>query len=359
MPIDPDETAIGLSNSITIKDVAKRAGVSPSTVSRVVNASESISEPTAQRVQAAIAELGFRPNVFGRKLKSARSWTFGVLLPSLSNPIFGEVVEGIQKAAHSAGYSVLITCSNYHESEEHNAIETMLANRVDGLILTVADADHSTQLDRLDAMNIPYVLLFNQPKGPNRSAVTVDNRAAGRLVAEEFIQLGHRHLGMIAGSFDASDRSRLRFSGFEEGIAEAGLESPALVEVDFVEGRISRAVSKLLDRDNAPTALFCSTDLLALSVIGALRTLCVAVPEEVSVIGFDGISFGRLSHPSLATVVQPSHAMGQSAVQHLLGRLTGGATPSVLVLPTNYRPGTSAGPAPGAGASASQLSRSQ
>jgi DNA-binding LacI/PurR family transcriptional regulator len=150
----------------------------------------------------------------------------------------------------------------------------------------------------------------------------------------------------------------LRFRGFEDGIAAAGLAPPALVEVDFVEGRISRAVGKLLDREEAPTALFCSTDLLALSVIGALRALEIAVPNEISVIGFDGISFGLLSHPSLATVVQPSHAMGQSAVQHLLGRLTGGKAPSVQVLAANYRPGTSAGPPPLAGVPTSKLPKS-
>ena len=337
--------------SITIKDVASRAGVSPATVSRVVNSRGVISAATAKRVRAAIEELGFRPNAIGRNLKTATSRTFGVMLPAIANPIFGEVVEGIQAAAITAGYSVSITCSNYREKDERQAIDTMLGNRVDALILTVTDADHSEQLDRLDEIGIPYVLLFNQPEVTNRSAVTVDNRAAGCVVAEEFVQLGHRRLGMIAGRFDASDRSRARYRGFRDGIAAAGLAPPALVEVDFVEGRIARAVGKLLDRQDAPTALFCSTDLLALSVISALRGLGVSVPGEMSVIGFDGISFGQLSHPTLATMVQPSHAMGQAAVQQLLGRLTGNTTPQVQYLATTYRPGASAGPAPRSGPS--------
>ncbi len=333
----------------TLKDVATLAGVSPATVSRVVNSRGAISPATAARVQAAIDELGFRPNAVGRNLKTASTRTFGIMLPSIANPIFGEVVEGIQAAAQSAGYSVFITCSNYQEKDERHAIETMLGNRVDGLILTVADADHSQELDRLDAHGIPYVLLFNQPERSNRSAVTVDNRAAGRMVAEEFIQLGHDRLGMIAGRFDASDRSRARFCGFEDGIAEARLAPPTLIEVDFVEGRIARAVGKLLEGKDTPTALFCSTDLLAFSVISALRAQNVVVPDEMSVIGFDGISFGLLSHPTLASVVQPSRAMGQAAVQQLLGRLTGDTTSKVQVLPTAYRPGASVGPAPKAG----------
>lgn len=331
--------------SVTLKDVALRAGVSSATVSRVINSRGLISAPTVEKVQAAIAELGFRPNAVGRNLKTSRTRTFGVMLPSLSNPIFGEVLEGVQAAALAAGYSIAITCSNYREQEERHAIDTMLANRVDGLILTVADADNSAQLDLLDAHGIPYVLLFNQPIATSRSAVTVDNRAAGQLVAEEFVQVGHKRLGMIAGRFDASDRSRQRFQGFCDGAAEAAVEAPALVEVDFVEGRIARAVRDLLNRPDAPTALFCSTDMLALSVLNVLRDLDVAVPEQISLAGFDGISFGQLSHPKLATVVQPSHAMGQAAVQHLLGRMAGSTAPKLQVLPATYRPGSSIGPA--------------
>ncbi|WP_282605949.1 LacI family DNA-binding transcriptional regulator [Pelagibius sp. Alg239-R121] len=334
-----------MSASVTLKDVAQRAGVSSATVSRVINSRGLISAPTAEKVQAAIAELGFRPNAIGRNLKTSRTRTFGVLLPSLSNPIFGEVLEGVQTAALAAGYSIAITCSNYREQEEKHAIDTLLANRVDGLILTVADADNSAQLDVLDAHGIPYVLLFNQPVKTSRSAVNVDNRAAGRLVAEEFIQFGHTRVGMIAGRFEASDRSRLRFQGLCDGIADAGLEAPALVEVDFVEGRVARAVRNLLNRTDAPTALFCSTDMLALSVIDVLRSLGVGVPEQISIAGFDGISFGQLSHPRLATVVQPSHAMGQAAVQHLLGRMAGSTAPKLQVLPAGYRPGSSIGPA--------------
>ncbi len=346
-------------NSVTLKDVALRAGVSPATVSRVVNGRGMISATTSERVEAAIKELGFRPNAMGRNLKTSRTQTFGTLLPSLANPIFGEVVEGIQTAARTAGYSVLITCSNYQEREERHAIDAMLANRVDGMILTVADADHSEQLNHLDAQGVPYVLLFNQPTGSARSAVTVDNVAAGRLIAEELALSGHTRLGMIAGSFDESDRSRSRFEGFKAGALAAGLKAPALVEVDFVQGRIARAVQNLLEREDAPTALFCSTDLLAFSVMGALRDLGVPVPEEVSIVGFDGIPFGQLSHPTLATVVQPSRAMGQAAVQHLLGRLTGGTSPSVQILPADFRPGTSIGPPPEVGSDESSPTKTR
>ena len=229
----------------TIRDVARKAGVSIATVSRVLNGHATIKAETAERVNAAIEALKFRPSAVGRGLKTARTRTFGVLLPSLSNPIFAEVAEGVQEAARAAGYSIFITCNNYREADEHHAVETMLGHRVEGLILTVADANRNAQLDRLDQEGVPYVLLFNQPDVEGRSAVTVDNVAAGRVVAEELIQLGHARLGMIAGAFSASDRSRARFEGFSEGLAAAELAAPTLIEVDFVEGRVSRAIAQL------------------------------------------------------------------------------------------------------------------
>ena len=125
----------------------------------------------------------------------------------------------------------------------------------------------------------------------------------------------------------------------------AGVGKPELTEVDFVDGRIARTIASLFASPNPPTGLFCSTDLLAMAVISALRNLGIQVPQDVSVIGFDGISFGKLFHPTLATVVQPSRAMGQTAVQHLLGQFATGSAARSHVLPTRFRAGQSAGPA--------------
>lgn len=333
-----------MKTSATIRDVAKAAGVSTATVSRVVNGQVATRPETAERVNAAIQALGFRPNAMGRSLKTARTRTFGVMIPSLSNPVFADVVAGLQEAAQAAGYSVLMTSNNYRPEAEDHAVDTMLSHQVEGLVLTVADADESALLDRLDRERVPYVLLHNHPTSRNCSAITVDNAAAGQVVAREMIRLGHRRLGMVAGAFSASDRSRARYVGFARDIEVAGLAPPVLAEVDFIQDRVTQAIAELYGASDAPTALFCSTDLLAISVIGALRRLDISVPEEVSVVGFDGIAFGQLTHPSLATVVQPTRDMGQAAIQHLLGRLAGGSQPRVHLLPTVFRSGGSLGP---------------
>lgn len=320
--------------------------MSIATVSRVVNGNGKIRTETAKRVQTAVEDLGFRPNAVGRGLKTARTQTLGILLPSLSNPIFAEVAEGAQERARAAGYSVFITCNNYDPAVEYRAVETMLSHRVEALILTVADAESNKQLDRLRQEGIPHVLLFNQPSNGSRSVVAVDNVAAGRLVVEEFMQLGHKRLGMIAGRFVTSDRSRARCEGFVFGAAARGLSCPQVIEVDFVEGRVASAIAQLFTGANVPTGLFCSTDLLAISVMSALRDLGLRVPEDVSVIGFDGISFGLHCHPTLATVVQPSRDMGRTAVQHLLERLNNNVTTEAYLLPTIFRNGGSLGPVP-------------
>ena len=188
---------------------------------------------------------------------------------------------------------------------------------------------------------------INQPSDSGRPAIGVDNIAAGGDVARALAALGHRRLGMIAGSFQASDRSRARQTGFVREVLKAGIDAPVIREVDFVDGDIEQVVTGLFESDTTPpTALFCSNDLLAISVIGALRRRKLTVPDDVSVIGFDGISAGTHLSPTLATVVQPSREMGRLAAQQLLGHLKGEQAPRTAILPHHLRLGESAGQAP-------------
>ena len=328
----------------TIKIVAERAGVSIATVSRVINDQGSFRPATAERVQKAIAELNFRPNVIGRSLRTARTRSLGVMLPSLANPVFADAMAGIQDVAKEAGYTTIITNTDYSADEELTAIHTMLSNRVDGLILTVTQATGNSLLERLDAEQIPYVLLYNQTDKPGRCAVSVDNVAAAREVAEMFIALGHRRAGMVTGMAAASDRADARRRGFLEGLRGAGVDHSPVIEVDFVHMDVTEKLRNLFAAPSAPSALFCSNDALAIAVISALRTLGIRVPEDVSVIGFDGISIGELIEPCLTTVEQPSREMGRTAVRHLLDILSGEATRDMITLPHRLRPGATTGP---------------
>ncbi|CAH2602152.1 LacI family DNA-binding transcriptional regulator [Rhodovastum atsumiense] len=330
----------------TLHDVAARAGVSIATVSRVLNGSSPTRPETEARVRAAIRGLGFRPNRTGRELRVGQSHTVGVLLPSLSNPIFADSVSGIQDAARAEGWSVLIASSRYDAGREHEAVEGLLSHRVGGLILTVAEADASPTLDALDAEGLRYVLLYNQPTRPDRAFVSIDNVAAGRDAARALVAQGHRRLGMVAGRFDASDRSRLRHAGFAAALAEAGLPPGQVLEIGFDDSAATDALRAALARPDRPTGLFCSTDLLALRSIAVLRDLGLRVPCDVSVIGLDGIAVGALTAPSLASIAQPAHEMGRRAFHHLLRCVGADAPAEHILLPHRLRPGSSLGAAP-------------
>jgi DNA-binding LacI/PurR family transcriptional regulator len=308
----------------TIKNVADHAGVSIATVSRIVNGHSTVGEKVREHVTKSIKVLKFRPNVIGRNLKTSRTHVFGIVVPTLSNPVFAEMVGGIQEEARLAGYSTLVTMNEYQEGEEEMAVETMLNNRVEGLILTVADADNSLLCDRLDDEDIPYVLLYNKPETSKRCAVAVDNVAGGARAAEEFVKFGHTRSAVIAGRFSDSDRSQARYEGFSNYFKSEGLPPPLLTEVDFSKANVKVAIAELLSHPNPPTAIFCSTDIIAISVIGIITSLGLSVPGDISVIGFDGIDFGQLIQPSLTTISQPSRRMGRVAVQLLMDRIEGG-----------------------------------
>lgn len=324
----------------TIRDVADHAGVSIATVSRIVNGHETVGMKVREHVSESIKILKFRPNIMGRNLKMSRTHIFGVVVPTLSNPVFADMLCGVQEEARLAGYSTLMTMNEYQEGEEEAAVETMLNNRVEGLILTVANADESPLCDRLDEENIPYVLVYNQPEKANRCAVAVDNVAGGARAAEEFIKLGHVQSAVIAGRFDASDRSTARFNGFANYFKSQGLPDPMVAEVDFSKVNVQAAIADFLSRPNPPTAIFCSTDLIAISVIGIITSLGLSVPDDISVIGFDGIDVGKLIQPQLTTISQPSRRMGRVAVQLLLDRLEGGED-TLRLMPHKFCSGSS------------------
>lgn len=331
----------------TIKDVARQAKVSVATVSRLVNGTGNVRPDAAERIRRAIEELGFRPNAVGRSLKMASTRAIGVVIPSISNPVFADALSGINEEIRAAGYNLMLTVTDYDSANEASAVGALMGHQVDGLILTVADPDACTSLDMLERAKVPYVLVYNQPGEIGRPTISVDNVAAGGEVARTLAALGHESLGMIAGSFDASDRARARQSGFAAAAHEAGLDDPLIREVDFVDGDIEQVVAGLYQGDGSkPTALFCSNDLLAISVIGALRRCNLRVPDDVSVIGFDGISAGTHLSPTLTTVVQPSREMGRLAASQLLGHLNGKEAPETVLLPHHLRLGESAGQAP-------------
>lgn len=332
--------------SSTIYDVARLAGVSVATVSRIVNESGAVSDKTASKVRDAIARLNFHPNALGRNLSTAKTKTVGIVLPSLSNPVFADAAAGINEVALGHGYTLMLTMTEYDRDREQTVVNSLLSYQPEGVILTVANPANSIALDILEERGIPHVLIYNQPSARPCPTMTVDNVEAGREVARTFISLGHTRFGMISGTFAKSDRAAARWEGFKSAVAEAGLPAPELIEIDFVEPELEGIVEGFkADPLAAPTALFCSNDLLAIATIGALGRQGINVPGDISVIGFDGISISMQLHPTLATVSQPSREMGREAMRTLLSQLSGQDRSGATVMPHVLRLGESAGPA--------------
>ncbi len=319
----------------SIKDVATHAGISIATVSRAVNTPERVSASTLARVQAAMDALHYRPNALGRQLRAERTGLLGVVLPSLANPVFAECMQGIEEAASITGQRVMLMTTAYDREREARAIETMLEQRVDGLILTVGDAAANPHLDRLDAEHVPYVLVYNDTVGqariPARCCVTVDNRAAARDAIRALLAQGHRQIRMLTGTLAASDRAALRHDGYREALEAAGIAPQPPVEIDFnADAMLPAELARLLAPPR-PTAIFCSNDRLALLTIRSLREMGLRVPEDVSVVGFDGLAMGQWLSPTLATVAQPHRRIGTDAATALARRIAGEVVPSITL----------------------------
>lgn len=334
----------------TITEVAQQAGCSTATVSRVINRSGPTSADVRDRVENAIGQLGFRPNAIGRSLKTQRTRTIGCIIPSLTNPVFASSVSGIEEAASDDAWSLLLAATDYRPEREATVIETLLERDVEGLVLTVADADRNKTLDMLDVEGVPYVLVYNQPRRTARPAVTVDNALSTRQLAQSLIEKGHRRIAYVAGRFATSDRSQRRYEGYVTALETAGMTPLPVIEVDYMASDDSHRVDieQALAGAGGPTALMCSNDLLALSVISALRASGYRVPEEVSVTGFDGIALGHMVSPTLATIDQRPFELGREAAQLLFRNIERGAweKPRIKILDHALRPGESLASAP-------------
>lgn len=331
----------------SIKQVAQEAGVSIATVSRLLNKSGAVSIDTASKVNQAIEVLGFRPNFTGRNLREGRSHTVGVVVPTLSNSVFAQCLQGVEIAARQLDYSVMFTATEYRQQDEFAAVESLLAHRVDGVILTVADADSSSTLDVLERERIPYILVYNQPQQTARPSVSVDNRTAAYDAVTHLIKLGHRRIQMLAGQFHASDRALQRFHGYQQAMQEHGLQGFAPIEVPRHTDAVLSVeyLQTFRDPSQRPSALFCSNDLLALSAMRDLRALGLRVPHDVSVMGFDGIPLGDLMDPMLSSVAQPSEQIGEQALRTLVRMIEetsdSGTADSSQILPHTVRLGGS------------------
>ncbi|MFC0402355.1 LacI family DNA-binding transcriptional regulator [Paraburkholderia rhizosphaerae] len=305
----------------TIKDVAAHAGFSIATVSRAINAPHTVNPVTLEKVRQSIEALGFRPSPLGRQLRGERSRLIGVVLPTIANPVFAECLQGIDELAAAQGFRLMLMTTQYDAERERHAIETLREQRVEGLILTVADADTHPLLDELDHAGMLYVLMHNDTV--RRPSVSVDNRLAAFEGVRMLIAHGHRRILMLAGTLAASDRARLRHVGYSQAMQQAGLTPAPALEIDFNANELAPSVLAHLTGNQRPTALFCSNDLLAMVVMRGLRRARFDVPRDMSILGFDGLAMGELLAPPLASIGSPNREIGCAAWRRLISRIDG------------------------------------
>lgn len=339
----------------TIQDVAARAGVSISTVSRFVTGAVAVEPATAERVREAITTLGYQPNLLARSLRRQTTQTIGLLVPDNSNPFFAEMSRAIEDAGFAEGYSVILCNSDLSPAKQNAYIDVLLAKRVDGLILAssglVPNDDGHDAVERILDAGVPCVVVDRDLGETPIDQVLVNNHEGGRLLGEQLAGLGHRQIACIVGPNDLTP-SAGRSIGFQQALADAGLPvlADAVVRGDGRADGGAEAVRTLLDRNVTFTAVFAFNDQMACGAAAALQRAGLRVPGDVSVVGFDDIPQASANFPALTTIAQPIAEMGEIGVRLLLERMTRGDAPyQRIMLPTRLVVRESSGPPRGAG----------
>jgi LacI family transcriptional regulator len=301
----------------TISDVARRAGVSPATVSRYLKGAPVKAE---DRVREAIAALDFRPSVVARSLQSGTTKTIGLVIPDVTNPFFAAVVKGAESVARQAGYTTSLFNTDESIARESELVED-LAERVDGLILApVSEVDPVPE--RARSRGVPIVFLDRDVPGSAFDAVLVDNEGGGRLAAQHLLEHGHERVGIISGPLDSTP-GRGRFEGFREALGEAGYEllAECVQEADFRREGGYQAMLRLMGLAVSPTAVFVANNMMTIGALQAVRELGIDVPDALSIVGFDDLDLADLLAPPLTVVDRPMEQQGVLAMRLLLGRL--------------------------------------
>ncbi|HJW84616.1 MAG TPA: LacI family DNA-binding transcriptional regulator [Anaerolineae bacterium] len=318
-----------------ILEVAEKAGVSPTTVSHVINNTRFVSEATRARVLAAMDELGYRPNALARSLRRGQTHTLGLILPDSANPFFAEVGRMIEDTAFERGYSVVLCNTEGDFNKEHLYIDVLGKKQVDGLIF-VASGEQTDSLRALLRRKLPVVIVDRDVPGNEVDAVLTDNRQGGHLATRHLISLGHRRIGCIAGPSHLTP-SEQRVIGYRSALEEAGIaiDDSLIMRGDFhpESGRV--ATRDFLRRPDPPTAVFACNDLMALGALRAAAEANRRVPADLAVVGFDDIELASYTIPPLTTIAQPKADMGRLAVHILIERMGDKArAPRRELLPT-------------------------
>lgn len=336
--------------SVTIKDIARAAGVSHTTVSRALRGHPAIADSTKRKIRRMADELGYVPNTVARGLKTSRSGVLGVVVRRIVDPFFGGVLEGIEEVLYARGYSLFLAASHRQREREEAIVRAMSERRVEGVIIcsTRVGAAHRRQLGRF---GVPTVLVNNQAPEEMTHSIYHDDALGSRQLTRHLIDLGHRRIAYL-GNARAGRTSEDRFLGYRQALAQAGLADRPAYAAEGPNGTPAggaAGVHGLLKLARRPTAIVCYNDMMAMGAIQALRKAGLRVPADCSVTGFDDIELAAYYDPPLTTFTQPKKEIGRKAAQMILRMLDDPSTADeqdIVVLRGQLCARESTGPVP-------------
>jgi LacI family transcriptional regulator len=306
---------------VTIKDVAREAGVSVGTASQALRGSAVVREATRQRVLAVAARLRYQPSALARGLVTRRTHTVGLLISDIANPFFIRAVRAVEDVAQENGYNVILCNTDEAPAKETQYLRVLMEKRVDGIILATTAASRRG-VREIQWQRIPLVLFDRELPGVATHVVKVDGVLGGRLATLHLLGLGHRRIAIIHGPLDRSTGVE-RLEGYRTALRAAGMRpDPALIrEGNFKQDSGYGVARALLDLAAPPTALFCTNNLMTVGALRALRERSVRIPEDLSLVGYDDMEWWTLTHPPLTTVGQPVYDLGREAMRLLLAQM--------------------------------------
>jgi LacI family transcriptional regulator len=311
---------------VTLELIAREAGVSPSTVSRILNGTARVSELKRTAVEKTIERYNFQPNVIARGLAKGRTFSIGVLTQFIESPFYGEALRGIEDALAGTGFAPLFVSGHWNLKDEVRSMGLLQARRVDGVIVLTGKLSDEQLVQY--AQRTPVVITGRNLQAPNLVSLNVDDRLGGYKATQHLIEFGHTRIAYISGPVDHPD-SMERLRGYQQALAEANLEcDPELIaQADFHESGGVLAINQLVNSRRDFTAVLAANDQMAYGARLALYRLNIRVPEDISLVGFDDLPNSIYTMPPLTTIRQPIFELGKIAAQTVLKLITGEGTP--------------------------------
>ena len=314
---------------VGVRDVARLAGVSTASVSRVFNSPDAVGHETRRQVEAAVRQLGYIPNSAARALSRQRTNNIGAIVPTIDNAIFASSIQALQQRVGDRGYNLLLSVSGYDPQAEYKQVHSLIMSGVEAVSL-LGEHRLPETYELLQRAGIPFVNTYTYRPDAPYPCVGFDNRAASARATRHLIQLGHRRIGMIAGITSTNDRAAARLAGVNDAITDAGLpiNKAWFVQRPYAVAEGAASLRKIMATSTPPTAILCGNDILAIGALLEAPALGLQVPTDLSIIGFDDLELAAQIRPSLTTIRVPTRAMSRIAADYLLGTLEGQAMPT-------------------------------